>query len=414
MSECGALWCAVVSGAEPSEVEPSVAEPSEVEVNTKQTMKTNPFKFGKIVSDEYFYNREEELLKITRTLASGNNIALYAPRRYGKSSLIAKALNQLRKEGFLCVHFDFMSVYSQKTFIENYAKQILKSRKKSELQKVISTFASFVEGIKAGVSFDFAGNPEFSLSFLENRNKEESLIDVINLPESMADNNQKYIVAFDEFQEISKLNGENFEKILRSQIQTHKNVSYVFLGSKTHMLKDMFNNKNRAFYNSADIMNINKIESKKSVVFLKETFALSQIQVNDETATYLIEKADNIPYYIQFLAHQVWEKAIIRQLNTVDEDLINESLLDVLDYKDDYYWEITHNQSIHRKKLLLAISRDAKELYSDSTSRTYELGAASSTQKSLEVLINEGIIEKHNQHYDFSDPLYKMFIQKNL
>ena len=84
-------------------------------------MPSNPFKFGKIVYDKHFYNREKELQKIKATLSSGNNIALYAPRRYGKSSLIAKALNELEKEGYVCVHFDFMSVYSQKTFIENYS-----------------------------------------------------------------------------------------------------------------------------------------------------------------------------------------------------------------------------------------------------------------------------------------------------
>jgi len=177
-------------------------------------MRTNPFKFGKIVYDKHFYNREKELRKIISTLSSGNNIALYAPRRYGKSSLIAKALNDLEKEGYVCVHFDFMSVYSQKSFIENYSRKILKSQKKSDVKTVISRFTTFVKSIKPAVSFDQSGNPEFSLAFMENMDKEESLIDVINLPEALADDHNKYIIAFDEFQEITKLNGENVEKLL--------------------------------------------------------------------------------------------------------------------------------------------------------------------------------------------------------
>lgn len=51
----------------------------------------NPFKYGKIVSGEFFYDRREELQRIKETLKGGNNLVLYAPRRYGKSSLVHKA-----------------------------------------------------------------------------------------------------------------------------------------------------------------------------------------------------------------------------------------------------------------------------------------------------------------------------------
>jgi uncharacterized protein len=377
-------------------------------------MPSNPFKFGKIVYDKHFYNREKELRKIISTLSSGNNIALYAPRRYGKSSLIAKALKELEKDGYICVHFDFMSVYSQKTFIENYSRELLKSQKKSDVKTIISRFTAFAKNIKPSVSFDQSGNPEFSLAFIENMDKEENLIEVINLPEALANDQNKYIIAFDEFQEITKLNGENFEKLLRSQIQKHKNVSYVFFGSKTHMLKDMFNNKNRAFYNSADIMHLEKMATEESIVFLQNAFNSSDIHLSREMAQYIIQQVDNIPYYIQFLAHQIWEYAKINSITRIDKVIVDNSLQDILELKKDYYWELTNNQSIHRKKLLFALSRDAKELYSGKTSKKYELGAASSTQKALEVLINKGIIERSKDHYEFADPMFKMFIKRNL
>jgi len=63
--------------------------------------KTNPFKFGSIVSGDYFYNREEDLLRIKQTLSGGNNITLFAPRRYGKSSLVKKHLENLKRKGII-------------------------------------------------------------------------------------------------------------------------------------------------------------------------------------------------------------------------------------------------------------------------------------------------------------------------
>ena len=48
------------------------------------------------------------------------------------------------------------------------------------------------------------------------------------------------------------------------------------------------------------------------------------------------------------------------------------------------------------------------------TSLTYDLGAVSSTQKALKSFINQGIIERINNKYEFSDPIYSMFLSTYL
>lgn len=272
--------------------------------------KSNPFKFGYIVSGDFFYNREEELLRIKQTLSGGNNVTLYAPRRYGKSSLVKKALKELENEGYTTVYLDFMSVYSRETFIKNYTRAIA-DKKSTSLESMVKKIAGFISGIVPSITFDSAGIPTFSLSWVEGKDKEQTLIDVINLPEKLATGNTKWIIAFDEFQEITKLNGENFEKLLRSGIQHHQNVSYLFLGSKTHILKDMFNNKNRAFYNAASVMSINKIDENKSIEYLMSRFELNHMMMDVNIAKHLLQSAGNIPYYIQFIASEIWQTLIL-------------------------------------------------------------------------------------------------------
>lgn len=161
-------------------------------------------------------------------------------------------------------------------------------------------------------------------------------------------------------------------------------------------------------------MHLEKMATEKSIEFLQNAFKSSNIHLSVEIAHYIIQQVDNVPYYIQFLAHQIWEYAMINSISRVDQSIVDSSLQDILELKKDYYWELTNNQSMHRKKLLFALSQDAKELYSEKTSKKYELGAASSTQKSLEVLLNEGIIEKNKGYYEFADPMYKRFIKNNL
>jgi len=54
----------------------------------------NPFKFGTIVEEEYFTDRVEEVAYIRHFVESANHLILISPRRFGKSSVVTKALSQ--------------------------------------------------------------------------------------------------------------------------------------------------------------------------------------------------------------------------------------------------------------------------------------------------------------------------------
>ena len=374
----------------------------------------NPFHYGNIVSGEYFYDREEELQRIVQTLRGGNNLMLYAPRRYGKSSLVAKALNKLKKDGFTTIYIDFMSVYSRETFIKSYTTAIAEQQSTS-FEKIVKKMAGLIKGIVPAIAFDYQGIPSFSFSWVEGHNTEQTLKETIDFPEKVNSGDKHWIIAFDEFQEITKLNGESFEKLLRSCIQHHKNVSYLFLGSRTHLLKDMFNNKNRAFYNSALMMNIETINVADSINYLTRRFEKFNMVMDEITATYLIHKVASIPYYIQFVAAEIWQQLVgddgQKSINKHQVDIAINSILDI---KSDYYWELLHKQTNYRKKVLFALSNAVDEVFSKSTAQKYRLGAASTTQKALDTFVDDGLVERINNKYHFSDPIFKLFLQRNL
>lgn len=75
----------------------------------------NPFKYGTVVGGSYFINRKKEISQIKNDLISGNNIILYAPRRYGKTSLIMEILKKLKKEKVKTVYIDLSRYYREDT-----------------------------------------------------------------------------------------------------------------------------------------------------------------------------------------------------------------------------------------------------------------------------------------------------------
>ena len=111
----------------------------------------NPFLYGTIVRNDNFFDRKRECTRIVKTLSGGNNIVLYAPRRFGKTSLVFKAMEQLEKAGFICVYFDMMPVFSPESFVRLYAKAL--SVKQSNLNKFAQMFASIIKNIRPTLTF---------------------------------------------------------------------------------------------------------------------------------------------------------------------------------------------------------------------------------------------------------------------
>ena len=54
----------------------------------------NPFKFGTIVEEEYFTDRVKEVAYIKEFVNSAKHLVIISPRRFGKSSMVTKAVKQ--------------------------------------------------------------------------------------------------------------------------------------------------------------------------------------------------------------------------------------------------------------------------------------------------------------------------------
>lgn len=367
---------------------------------------SNPFTYGIAVRGKNFFDRNEECKRITDTLSSGNNLVLYAPRRFGKTSLVIRAIEELEQKGFTCIYFDMMRAFSIESFIEFYAKAVAK--KQTSMQKFLKIFSETVKNIRPVLTADESGMPEFSIDFVRSIVDVNNLIALLELPEKMADNKKKILIFFDEFQEVEQFEKYNFEKILRSVVQQQTNVNYLFFGSKTHILKAMFNNKNRAFYESASQMTMSYLPEKETITFLKNNFCKKDIELTDNLAKYLIEKTAKIPHYIQLLAAELWNS--LDRNTAVSKENIDECVIKILELKNDYYIELFDKQSNSKKQLLLALTQNSENIFSENYLKANNLPNSSTLQTSVKGLLNNGLIDKKENAYFICDPFFRLFL----
>src|SRR5918998_2188385 len=76
-------------------------------------LEVNPFVYSRPLAPEDVIDREPEIVRLLQLAAGGHYVRLYAPRRFGKTSLLRKALRDAeRREGMIPVLVDLYGVLS--------------------------------------------------------------------------------------------------------------------------------------------------------------------------------------------------------------------------------------------------------------------------------------------------------------
>ena len=85
---------------------------------------SNPFYYGDLALDQAFTDRQEELKTLKADIRNGQNVAIIAPRRYGKSSLVRRATQELTQEGVLIAEVDLMKTSTKEKLASTLARAI--------------------------------------------------------------------------------------------------------------------------------------------------------------------------------------------------------------------------------------------------------------------------------------------------
>lgn len=372
----------------------------------------NPFKFGKEVKGNQFYDRTDAFETLYRKLAGGAaNVVMYAPRRYGKTSLVRKVLDRFQSEGTPTVYFDFSKIESVERFCEEYASALYAVTGKA--QRALQRIADYLQHLHPTLSL--GGDAPVSIRFdYGMRMNVTSLSSVLDLAEKIAaeELGKPLVVAFDEFQDIGTLSSDiPMEAVFRSCIQAHQSVRYVFLGSKTHLMKRMFADKTRPFYKSAATIRLAKPPEAESSAFVKERFASVAIKITDEIAARIVSESANVPYYVQQLSALTFDVVAASGRTNVTSADVDSGITTVLDENADYYVTLFGMCSPTQKRLIAALAREPAAAFTEDYRRRHALGSPSTVHSALNAVVEAGLVESNATGHAIGDPFFARFIR---
>ena len=240
----------------------------------------NPFILSSYYSPEYFCNRHDETLKAINALKNGRNITLFSIRRMGKTGLIEHIFQKLKKDKQVqSIYIDILPTMNLSDFINIFAQSVfgkLESKPELFFKKIGDLFSN----LRPIISYDqYTGLPNIQLDIQTNREAAQSLEQIFNY---LKKSNKQIIIALDEFQQIIKYSEKNVEAILRANIQKANNINFIFSGSQKHLLISMFSEYGSPFYQSTEMMHLEKIQPSSYIKFIKTKFKKAEKQIEDK------------------------------------------------------------------------------------------------------------------------------------
>lgn len=266
----------------------------------------NPFKYGGVVGKDDFCNRNKEIDEIAQCIKNGHKLFVYSERRMGKTSLLHMVLNRLSKKQYICIYVDLWPTDGVASFTSTVAAKLTESLA-TTADKMLTAAKHFFSRLTPSVTIDSSGNPQVTFGFDQMSEIQLKLNEVLSAPEKIAlKRKSKIVIIFDEFQRLLEYESDMTERTLRSVIQNQPNVSYVFSGSRKHLIQKMFLDQSRPLYRAGGHYPIGPIDAREWMPFIRRRFSDFDKQISDHLINMICQKTNGHPFYTQHLCYAVW------------------------------------------------------------------------------------------------------------
>ena len=370
-------------------------------------MDKNPFVISGYAGDRYFCDRERETEMLKEYVANGINVTLISPRRIGKTGLVEHLFDQKEiASQYECFLIDIFATKTIDEMVQQLGKAIIRQLS-SRGENVLKTFLQTVKSLRPVMSFDFAGNPSFSIAPGEPTQPEQTLDEIFQY---LGKSEKPCIVAIDEFQTIAEYPNTKTEALLRTYVQHCPNARFIFSGSKNTMMAEMFTRHSRPFYQSTTLMTVPKLQREVYADFACNLFAEYGKGVEREVVYDVYDRFEGVTWYLQRTLNKLFTMTPTGGRCTME--YVSRAIDGILDENAAAYESLIFQIPPKQKALLMAILADGKAqaITSAAFIRKHGLVSASSVQSAIKGLVEKEFVTNENGAYEAYDKFFALWL----
>jgi len=373
----------------------------------------NPFQYGGVVGQDAFCNRKQELADLLRAMENGEKLFVYSERRMGKTSLVRLAMSRLPRQEYLSAYVDLWPTDGEASFAAQTAKAVTESLAGSA-DKMLQAAKSFFGRLTPMLTADVEGKPQLTFGVNRTAPPEPELDEVLEAPARIAKKREcKVVMVFDEFQRILEYGGDLVERKLRSVIQHHTSVAYIFLGSRKNLIQKMFLDQSRPLYRAGGHYALGAIAVTEWAPFIRKRFSGSDRSIDDGRIEKVCAMTEGHPFYTQHLCHALWE--LCEKGGAVTDETVDAAVDLLLDRETYAYSALWESLALNQRRFLKGLAGEANgvKVFSGEFVQKNDLGSASNAQRAVTALLEKDIIDRSNGSFIIVDRFFRIWINRS-
>lgn len=377
----------------------------------------NPFALGGVVTGKQFAGRSTEVARLRAIAEAGQHVFLFAPRRYGKTSLLREALDpEATSRRLLLVWCDCLPTVNETALARRLAEAVVRASRAGRVTEWAKEVGKLFRRLRPVVTAGPGGEVSATVELGPAGSKgSEDLEDALEAVGTLARTRGKPVaVVFDEFQHIAEWDpAHHTEAVIRTVIQHQRGVAYCFAGSRHHLLQRMFTDRARPLFKLAAPFPLGRLSDDELEPWLQKRFLETDHKLEPAALQTLLGHAEGHPWAAQFLAHFVWEAATAAGETVVEVAGVERGLAEALRVGETIYARDVTAVTPPQRRVLTAIAREST---TTATAAGYiarhELPAKSTVAQALGSLIEKGYVEAIGDLAVVSDPLFAEWLRR--
>lgn len=372
----------------------------------------NPFLNVGYQSPLYFCDRDSETKQLLQAIRDGRSITLHSIRRIGKTGLVKHLFYKLRrKKEYLTVYIDIFDSSDAADFTSRLISHILPRIEKNE-SSFLKLVTRFFGRYRPSISVDpLTGQPNI---YLDIQSIDDVKISLDTLFQIISEQKKKVIIAIDEFQQIQMYKDKTIAAMLRRYLQSMDNLIFIFSGSQTHLLLDIFSSPKKAFFGSTQLFPLDKINPNQYAKFIKFHFDQGLRPIPGSLVEEILSWTKTHTYYTQTFCQRLYSFTD----GPIKQKHLDQIKIQILREQEAVYKNYMSLLSPSQWKLLVAIGKE--EIVHAPTSARFinqhQLGAHSTVRQSLRALLDNELIyltiEDQKKHYQVYDVFLARWVQR--
>ena len=198
-------------------------------------------------------------------------------------------------------------------------------------------------------------------------------------------------------------------RLVRSVFQHQPAVSHVFLGSRRHVMEQLFSDPLRPLYRSARTLPLGPIGSEPFAAFIRDRFQATGKRASEGAIARLLVVTGGHPQGTQQLCSQLWQ-ATAAGAEAGDAEF-ERALERAVAAEDAYFTAVWDGLSKKQRLLLRAIAQEGFGVYAQAYRQRHQLGSQASVQTALRRLLERELVEGSAERgYRLADTLFAAWL----